>query len=354
MRLRLENITKSFGGPPVLKDLSVTVENGEFFFLLGSSGCGKSTLLRMIAGLAGPDEGRIFFDDRDVTDLPAEKRGVGLVFQNYALWPHMTVWDNVAFGLEARGEKKRAVEEKVAKVLGEVRLEGFEKRFPGELSGGQQQRVALARAIVIEPALVLLDEPLSNLDAGLRLEMRSELRRIHKALGVTMVYVTHDQKEALSLADRVALLNKGGLEQVGTPAELYKRPKTRYAASFLGETNFLKGTFRGRGEGGWRVETPFGEVLIGEERVFAPEENAEAEVSVRPESLSFQGPEDAPSFEADVLENNFLGGTTQLVLRAFGQRITAETISGAFHLKPGDNVRLWPKADEITAYGQEA
>ena len=353
MRLRLENISKSYGEQKVLKDLSLTVEEGEFFFLIGSSGCGKSTLLRLVSGLVSPDQGRIFFDSQDVTDLPAEKRGLGLVFQNYALWPHMTVWDNVAFGLELRGEKGSLLREKVGRVLREVRLEGFEKRYPGELSGGQQQRVALARAIVIEPKLVLLDEPLSNLDAGLRLEMRSELRRIHKALGITMVYVTHDQKEALSLADRVALLHDGKLEQVGTPAELYKIPQSSYAASFLGETNFINGTFRRNLGGAWVLDSPFGAMEIAADHVFKPSENGAAMISMRPESLSFQGPEDALNFQAEVLENNFMGDTTQLVLKAFDQRITAETISGAFGLKLGDKVRLWPDLKELTAYGKE-
>ncbi|MBR5902114.1 ABC transporter ATP-binding protein, partial [bacterium] len=255
MRLRIENISKSYGGQTVLEDLSFTVEEGELFFLIGSSGCGKSTLLRILSGLLPPDKGRIFFDSRDVTDVPAEKRGLGLVFQNYALWPHMTVWENAAFGLETRGEKSALIKEKVARVLREVRLEGLEKRYPAELSGGQQQRVALARALVIEPPLVLLDEPLSNLDAGLRLEMRGELRRIHKSLGVTMIYVTHDQKEALSLADRMALLHNGKIEQMGAPLELYKTPRTSYAASFLGETNLLAGTFKAETAEGWILET---------------------------------------------------------------------------------------------------
>ncbi|MBO7434961.1 ABC transporter ATP-binding protein [bacterium] len=353
MRLRIENISKSYGGQKVLDDLSFTVEEGELFFLIGSSGCGKSTLLRIISGLLAPDGGRIFFDSRDVTETPAENRGLGLVFQNYALWPHMTVWDNISFGLETRGEKRSLIKEKVSRILGEVRLEGLEKRYPAELSGGQQQRVALARALVIEPPLVLLDEPLSNLDAGLRLEMRGELRRIHKSLGVTMVYVTHDQKEALSLADRMALLHNGKLEQVGAPYELYKTPSSSYAASFLGETNFLPGTFKAETAEGWLLETPWGEAKIPSDHVFGAREKGEAVISLRPENLSFQGSLDDPCFEAEVLEKNFLGDITQLVLKAFGQKITAETVSGADRLKPGDRTRLWPKAAEMTAYKRE-
>ena len=353
MRLTIENISKSYGGQKVLEDLSFTVEEGELFFLIGSSGCGKSTLLRIISGLLAPDRGRIFFDSRDVTSLPAEKRGLGLVFQNYALWPHMTVWENVAFGLETRGEKSSLIKEKVARILGEVRLVGLEKRYPAELSGGQQQRVALARALVIEPPLVLLDEPLSNLDAGLRLEMRGELRRIHRNLGVTMIYVTHDQKEALSLADRMALLHNGKLEQAGAPLELYKLPRSNYAASFLGETNLLEGTFRTETAEGWIVETPWGEAKLPSDHVFGARENGEAIISLRPENLSFQGPGDAPCFEAEIVENNFLGDITQLVVRAFGRDLTVETVSGADRLKVGSKARLWPKESELTAYQRE-
>ena len=352
MRLKLENISKSYGSQPVLKDFSLEVGDGEFFFLLGSSGCGKSTLLRMVAGLLDPDEGRIFFDEKDVTKVPAEKRGVGLVFQNYALWPHMTVYENVAFGLRTRGVKDPELRERVGRIIEEVRLQGFEKRYPAELSGGQQQRVALARALVIEPALVLLDEPLSNLDANLRLEMRAELRRIHKTLGLTMLYVTHDQKEALSLADKVALLHEGRLEQLGTPEELYKRPATRFAASFIGETNFIKAEISEKTGDSWVLAAPWGRLTVPSLRAFDLKEGGEVFLGLRPEELSTEGDKARPNFRAKVVENNFLGDVTQLVLEAFGQRLALVKLSAATHLKPGTEVDVWPNEETITAYGK--
>ena len=351
MSLKIENIKKSFGTQQVLKGLSFEVEKGEFFFLLGSSGCGKSTLLRIISGLCDPDEGRIFFDGEDVTTLPAEKRGVGLVFQNYALWPHMTVYDNIAFGLQVRKLKKDEIAKKVAKVLQDVRLEGLEKRYPAELSGGQQQRVALARALVVEPKLVLLDEPLSNLDANLRLEMRSELRRIHRELGLTMIYVTHDQKEALSLADRVALLHEGRLEQLGNPTELYKRPQSKFAAGFLGETNFLKGKALKKNETFWEIETPWGTSTISQDQAVGVESGKALSLSVRPEDLRLAGEDSAPNFQARILENNFLGDITQLVLEANGERLLVETLSSS-QLRVGELIKVWPKVEDIMAYGE--
>ncbi|MBO4552901.1 ABC transporter ATP-binding protein [bacterium] len=351
MSLKIENIKKSFGTQQVLKGLSFEVEKGEFFFLLGSSGCGKSTLLRIISGLCDPDEGRIFFDGEDVTTLPAEKRGVGLVFQNYALWPHMTVYDNIAFGLQVRKLKKDEIAKKVAKVLQDVRLEGLEKRYPAELSGGQQQRVALARALVVEPKLVLLDEPLSNLDANLRLEMRSELRRIHRELGLTMIYVTHDQKEALSLADRVALLHEGKLEQLGNPTELYKRPQSKFAAGFLGETNFLKGKAQKKNETSWEIETPWGISTISQDQAVGVESGKALSLSVRPEDLRLAGEESAPNFQAKILESNFLGDITQLVLEANGERLLLETLSSS-QLRVGELIKVWPKVEDIMAYGE--
>ena len=351
MSLKIENIKKSFGTQQVLKGLSFEVEKGEFFFLLGSSGCGKSTLLRIISGLCDPDEGRIFFDGEDVTTLPAEKRGVGLVFQNYALWPHMTVYDNIAFGLQVRKLKKDEIAKKVAKVLQDVRLEGLEKRYPAELSGGQQQRVALARALVVEPKLVLLDEPLSNLDANLRLEMRSELRRIHRELGLTMIYVTHDQKEALSLADRVALLHDGRLEQLGNPTELYKRPQSKFAAGFLGETNFLKGKAQKKNETSWEIETPWGISTISQDQAVGVESGKALSLSVRPEDLRLTGKENDPNFQAKILESNFLGDITQLVLEANGERLLVETLSSS-QLRVGELIKVWPKVEDIMAYGE--
>jgi len=231
--VRVEKIAKSFGPTVALADITLDIAAGELFFLLGPSGCGKSTLLRIIAGLLDPTNGQIFFNDRDVTTLPTQDRNAVMCFQSYALWPHMSVRDNVRFGLEVRGMSRAEQDARVNEVLAMVRLTDQADRKPNQLSGGQQQRVALARALAVKPACLLLDEPLSNLDAKLRLEMRSEIRRICKEGGFTTLYVTHDQREALSVADRIAILNAGRLEQVGTASEVFHRPSSEFVADFM-------------------------------------------------------------------------------------------------------------------------
>ena len=231
--IRLQQIGKTFGSTVALKDVTLQIAAGELFFLLGPSGCGKSTLLRLIAGLMEPTSGRIFFNDRDVTDQPTQRRSAVMVFQSYALWPHMSVSENVRFGLSVRGGERAAQDQRVAEVLDLVHLREYADRKPSELSGGQQQRVALARALAVKPACLLLDEPLSNLDAKLRLEMRAEIRRICKEVGLTTVYVTHDQKEALSIADRIAVMRAGLIEQGGTPSDVYHRPASDFVRDFM-------------------------------------------------------------------------------------------------------------------------
>ncbi|MDQ8192402.1 ABC transporter ATP-binding protein [Roseibacillus persicicus] len=246
-------VVKEFGEVRALKGITVGIEKGELFFLLGGSGCGKTTLLRCIAGLESPTSGEIRFDGEDVTSLPTHKREAAMVFQSYALWPHMTVGQNVAFGLEERGISKDEVKRRVGEALEMVRLEGYGVRGIDQMSGGQQQRVSLARALVVRPKVLLLDEPLSNLDARLRVEMRTEIRRIVKENDLTAVYVTHDQEEALSVADRMAVMDFGEVMQVGTPEEVYRRPTSRIVAEFIGETNIFEqgqlGEFRGDGQG---------------------------------------------------------------------------------------------------------
>ena len=239
--ITLENLTKRFGEVRAVDDVSLRVEPGELFFLLGPSGCGKTTLLRLLAGFYHPDAGRIRFGERDITGVPPHKRRTGMVFQNYALWPHMTVRENVAFGLEMHDVPTPERRERVARALKMVQMAEYADRSPNQLSGGQQQRVALGRALVIEPDVVLLDEPLSNLDAKLRLEMREQIKRIHGTLGLTMVYVTHDQSEALSMADRTAIMLDGRVVQTGAPRDVYNRPANRFVADFIGETNLLEG-----------------------------------------------------------------------------------------------------------------
>jgi putative spermidine/putrescine transport system ATP-binding protein len=247
--LRLERMSRAFGNFQALREISLTIRQGEFIALLGPSGCGKSTALNCIAGLLATTGGGIFIDDKRIDQLKPEDRGFGMVFQNYALFPHMTVRQNIGFGLKMRGVPKAEMETRIDAALALVRLQGQGDKPPGQLSGGQQQRVAIARAIVIEPPLVLMDEPLSNLDAKLRLEMRAEIRRIHVQLGATTIYVTHDQDEALSLADRVVVLRDGVIRQIGTPHELYDSPDHLDVAQFMGFRNVLKGVIATR-EGG--------------------------------------------------------------------------------------------------------
>ena len=238
--LSLKNISRSFGQTRAVDDVSLDVNEGEFFGLLGPSGCGKTTTLRMIAGLERPDSGSIEFNGSDITNLPSERRGFGMVFQNYALFPHLNVFDNVAFGLRARHKSKTEMAERVASALELVQLPGYDKRAVDELSGGQHQRVAIARAIAIEPALLLFDEPLSNLDVSLREETRGELRELVTRLGLTAVYVTHDQEEAFALCDRISVMVGGKLVQTGRPRELYEQPAEISVASFLGRNNLIK------------------------------------------------------------------------------------------------------------------
>ena len=239
--LKLKNIRVSYDGKTnVLKDLNLDVEKGQLVSFLGSSGCGKTTTLKVIAGFINPDEGQLIFDGKDYTKVPVHKRNFGLVFQSYALFPHLTVFNNVAFGLKLRKMDKDTIKKSVKEILSIVDLNGFEKRYPKELSGGQRQRVALARALVIKPDLLLLDEPLSNLDAKLRLKMRVEIRKIQEKLGITTIFVTHDQEECFSISDKVAVMNNGIIEQYDSPEKIYSSPKTEFVARFIGFENFIE------------------------------------------------------------------------------------------------------------------
>ena len=253
--IQIKQLTKRFGPVVALDKLDLTINPGELFFLLGPSGCGKTTFLRCLAGFYTPDEGRILFGDEDVTHLAPHRRNAGMVFQSYALWPHMTVAENVAFGLEERRVPRDEIRRRTGEALESVHMSEYSGRKPNQLSGGQQQRVALARALVVRPRCLLLDEPLSNLDARLRLEMRGEIRRVCKEFQLTTVYVTHDQKEALSISDRMAILDGGQILQVGTPREIYRRPARRKVAAFIGEADFIPGRILSAGGGRATVET---------------------------------------------------------------------------------------------------
>jgi spermidine/putrescine ABC transporter ATP-binding subunit len=260
MRIDIQNVTKRFGSLAAADAVSLTIQDGELFTLLGPSGCGKTTLLRVVAGFNVPDEGDVLFGGQRVNDMPPHERGIGMVFQNFALWPHMTVFDNVAYGLKLRKVPRSEITTRVNAVFDKVRLAKLGDRYPGQLSGGQQQRVALARALVLNPKILLLDEPLSNLDAKVRVQVRQEIRKLQKELGITTMYVTHDQEEALTLSDRIAVFNEGRVLQIGPPKQLYERPANRFVADFIGINNIIDGVVDAtEADKGLRVRTAVGE-----------------------------------------------------------------------------------------------
>jgi ABC-type Fe3+/spermidine/putrescine transport system ATPase subunit len=317
--IRIADVSKAYGPTRVIDRVSLTIAPGELFFLLGPSGCGKTTLLRMLAGFVEPESGDIYFDDKPQKGVPPRLRNTGMVFQNYALWPHRSVASNIAYGLEVRGLARADIRDKVAQALRLVRLEGLGERRPAQLSGGQQQRVALARALVIQPQVLLLDEPLSNLDARLRLEMREEIRRIHAETKLTMVYVTHDQKEALSLADRIAILSVGRVAQIGTAADVYNRPASRFVADFVGDCNFVEGSVVEAGaNGSCVVQTPLGR-LRGTATATTPAGGSAVTLGLRPEALRIaSAPADGNSFPATVERVAFQGEVLNVHLTAAG------------------------------------
>jgi len=287
--LRLENLVKRFGDFTAVENVSLSIEKGEFVSLLGPSGCGKTTTLQMIAGFVEPTAGRIVIDGRDITRVKPNRRGLGIVFQSYALFPHMTVADNVSFGLEMRGIGGAERTRRVRDALDLVHLGPFAHRFPKELSGGQRQRVALARALVIRPNVLLLDEPLSNLDAKLREDMQMELRSIQRTVGTTTILVTHDQSEALAMSDRIAVMNGGRLVQVGRPYDAYEFPTDTFVSNFLGKTNLLQGEIVSRGGGRMQVRVAGGMIDVRDDN---PALNGRVMLSIRPEKLHFCAPEE--------------------------------------------------------------
>ena len=283
--LRLAELTKIFGASRAVDRVSLNIEPGSMVALLGPSGCGKTTTLRMVAGLLQPNAGEIYLDGAPISRVPVHKRNIGMLFQNYALFPHMTVAQNIAFGLETRGLARASIDERVADALQLVQLGGYGERMPSQLSGGQQQRVALARAIVVEPALLLLDEPLGALDKSLRQSMQVELRSLQRRLGVTTIMVTHDQDEALTMADRIVIMRDGQIEQAGPPEEVYQHPDTRFTASFLGASNFFRGIVTGRADGMLTIAVPDGPTL---EVKTCREVGSNVTVALRPEAIAVE------------------------------------------------------------------
>ena len=329
--LEIRGIKKSFDGQEVLRGLDLSLAKGEFVTLLGSSGCGKTTTIRIIAGLETAYEGRVFLNGQDVTDFPPEKRALNTVFQNYALFPHMNVFDNVAYGLKLRRKEeklsKEEIAERVKKTLELVQLPGYENRLPKELSGGQSQRVAIARAIVNDPQVLLLDEPLGALDLKLRQGMQIELKSLQKQLGITFIYITHDQEEALTMSDRICVMRDGRFEQIGTPEEIYDRPATAYVADFVGSSNLLKGTLRGMRGGAQEL---IAEVKVCGQTVFARAGSVQAvpgdpvTVSVRKERVRLSRDAEKSGVAVRVVDKSFTMGMEQVILMlADGQQLIA-------------------------------
>jgi spermidine/putrescine ABC transporter ATP-binding subunit len=340
--VELHGVSKAFGDVRALHDVSLAVRQGELLSLLGPSGCGKTTTLNVIAGFAAPDTGRVLVDGADVTDAPPYRRGLGVVFQSYALFPHMTVEENVAFGLRERGVPRREIAPLVAEALALVRLPGAGARRPRELSGGMQQRVALARALVIEPRVLLLDEPLAALDKKLREEMRAELKEIQRRVGVTTVFVTHDQHEALGLSDRIAVMNAGRIEQLGSPREIYERPVTAFVADFIGASTVLEATAVGAAS----VELAPGVTLHVElARALPPGERVR--LLVRPERIELGG-ESTNAVPARVTRVMYLGDHQEIGLELPGGHRALATVRGAASLALGDAVTAVFPPDALT------
>jgi len=338
--LELQHISKRLGHLAVVTDLSLNVGKGELCCLLGPSGCGKTTTLKMIAGLLEPDAGRVRLAGEDITRMPPQRRNVGMVFQNYVLFPHLNVYDNIAYGLRRRREPKATITLKVAEALSLVQLDGYEERRVHQLSGGQQQRVALARSLVIEPRLLLLDEPLSNLDARLRATMRDEIRRIQRMLSITTIYVTHDQEEAMSIADRIVVMNRGLIEQIGSPREIYEQPSTQFVTDFVGRVNFLTGEIAG------------GKLLILGKRfpisTKAWPEGTKIVCAIRPERVRI-GDADASHVHATVKDATYFGAVVRyrVVVEGEAVELSVEVPSPQAIYAPGLRVGLDLRPEDV-------
>ena len=353
----IDNVVKKYGDMTIIPDLSVHIKNGEFFTLLGPSGCGKTTLLRMIAGFNSIEGGTIKFDDTVINDIPAQKRNIGMVFQSYAIFPHLTVRQNVEYGLKIRKTPKNEMKEKVDDILKVVKIDEYQDRLPERLSGGQQQRVALARAIVIHPQVLLMDEPLSNLDAKLRIEMRSAIRDVQKQVGITTVYVTHDQEEALAISDRIAVMKLGVIQQIGTPQDIYARPYNAFVSTFIGHSNLFYANVRLESgikkvvfRDGYTVDMPnlSDEAVDGEEVV----------VSVRPEEFSLG----SEGLKCEITDRTFLGKYTNYFLKFDDNMVIPDQPGIEFSqdlghvdriLEAGEKISLRPNPNKINVFTKD-
>ncbi|MBW7459842.1 ABC transporter ATP-binding protein, partial [Paenibacillus sepulcri] len=324
MEVKFQQVTKAFGQAAAVDKADFTIKDGEFFTLLGPSGCGKTTLLRIIAGFHRQDQGNVYFGTRLMNEVPTHLRNIGMVFQNYAIFPHMSVFDNVAYGLKARKVKKAEIESRVMEALRMVELQHLRDRSPSAMSGGQQQRVALARAVVIEPQLLLMDEPLSNLDAKLRIKMRADIRELQKKLNITTVYVTHDQEEALAVSDRIAVMHGGVIQQIGSPAEIYETPANRNVAHFIGTSNFMEADVQGfnKETGQAVISLNNGSMSLKLKRAY----QGKVLFSIRPEKIRIeQTMRHSMQLPAVVEQATFLGGKSHYVVRSdYGERFEVE------------------------------
>ena len=353
VKITIKNAVKKYGDFTAIPDLSLDIEPGEFFTLLGPSGCGKTTLLRMIAGFNSIEGGSFYFGDRLINDLEPSKRNIGMVFQNYAIFPHLTVRKNVAFGLKNKKLPKEEIKQKTEQFMSLMKINEYADRLPEKLSGGQQQRVALARALAIEPEVLLMDEPLSNLDAKLRVEMRSVIKEIQNRLGITTVYVTHDQEEAMAVSDRIAVMNHGVIQQIGTPKALYQRPANRFVATFIGRSNIMEATASVNGcekaivfNNGYTVKMSNLTEVKDKQKVV---------VSVRPEELVIDSSSDATGLVGKVLYSTFLGLNTHYVVE-FPDGSRAEIIQESQIddiIENGTEVHMTVKAEKINVFTED-
>jgi len=344
--VKLDNVSKKFGKKYIIKNLSLDIYEGEFLTLLGASGCGKTTVLRMISGLEQVTEGKVYIDDVDVTNLDPTKREVNTIFQNFALFPHMTVTDNVAFGLKMKKTTKEEIEKRVKKAIKLVKLEGFENRYPAELSGGQQQRVAIARGIVMNPKVLLLDESLCSLGLKLKRQMQLELKKIQKKLGITFIYVTHDQDEALTMSDRIVIINKGIIEQNDTPKNIYKYPKTNFVADFIGESNLFEGTVMSKVDGNVYIKVNDDIVLtINDNGEYKKGDNVN--LMIRPEDFKSSQNVLKDSIKGIVEDVIYDGAITKLVIDV-NKKIKIKVTTFDDHTyDEGEDIYLKPLKDSV-------
>lgn len=353
VNIRINNAVKRYGDLTIIKDLSLQIAEGEFFTLLGPSGCGKTTLLRMIAGFNSIEGGDFYFGDRRVNDMDPAKRNIGMVFQNYAIFPNLTVKNNVAFGLKNRKVPKDQIEKQVDEFLNLMKIYEYKDRMPERLSGGQQQRVALARALVIKPDVLLMDEPLSNLDAKLRVEMRAVIKEIQNKIGITTVYVTHDQEEAMAVSDRIAVMNLGDIQQIGTPRDLYQRPANLFVATFIGHTNILDGRLEPEGEG-HSLQLPGG-FGVKMNNIVADAPTGSVKVSVRPEEFVILEEGAEKGIRAHVDDAIFLGlNTHYFVHLSSGERVEIIAESEIDRTIPkGTDITLGIKTEKINLFTED-